>query len=153
MAKNKNALFLTVGRFWEHINGKHKTLQKKHSEGQGFLRTSPTEDNLSPSFWTCFLRKMKHSGRKKHSSLLGVLLAEMPPAPEKTPPVVRNVFEGDETQRKKKALLFVGSAFWRRCPPAPEKTPLVLWGFFSGAESQRKKKALLLVGSAFFWSW
>lgn len=36
----------------------------------------------------------------------------MPPAPPKTSPVVRNVFERDETQRKKKALLFIGSAFF-----------------------------------------
>ena len=52
------------------------------------MRTSPTEDNLSPSFWTCFshyhekvatLRSaffdITHSERKKHSSLLGVLFS------------------------------------------------------------------------------
>ena len=32
MAKNKNAMFLSVVRFWEHINGKHKTLQKSFDE-------------------------------------------------------------------------------------------------------------------------
>ena len=114
-----------------------------------FIEKSPTEDNLSLNFWTCFLRKMKHSGRKKHSSLLGVLLAEMPPAPEKTPPVVRNVFEGDETQRKKKSTPLCWECFLTEMPPGSKKTSLVLRGFFSGAESQRKKKALLFVGSAF----
>ena len=99
MAKNKNALFLTVGRFLEHINGKHKTLQKNTPKVRAFfLRKSPTEDNLSPNFWTCFshyhekvatLRNaffdITHSGRKKHSSLLGALLAEMPPSSKKHP--------------------------------------------------------------------
>ena len=131
MAKNKNALFLSVGRFWEHINGKHKTLQKKHSEGQGFLRTSPTEDNLSPSFWTCFshyhekvatLRSaffdITHSERKKHSSLLGVLLTEMPPAPKKTPPVVRDVFFGADNQIRTGDLVLIKDVLYpkkRKC--------------------------------------
>ena len=88
MAKNKNALFLSVGRFWKHINGKHKTLQKNTPKVRVFIEKSPTEDNLSPSFWTCFshyhekvatLRSaffdITHSERKKHSSLLGVLFS------------------------------------------------------------------------------
>ena len=33
------------------------------------------------------------------------------PGSQKTSLVVRDVFDGDETQRKKKALLFIGSAF------------------------------------------
>ena len=100
------------------------------------MRTSPTEDNLSPSFWTCFshyhekvatLRSaffdITHSERKKHSSLLGVLFDGDAPAPKKTSLVVRDVFEGDETQRKKKALLFVWSAFDGDAPRLQKKRP------------------------------
>lgn len=80
-----------------------------------FIEKSPTEDNLSPSFWTCFshyhekvatLRSaffdITHSERKKHSSLLGVLFDGDAPAPKKTSLVVRDVFGGDAPQLQKK---------------------------------------------------
>ena len=101
------------------------------------MRKSPTEDNLSPNFWTCFshyhekvatLRNaffdITHSGRKKHSSLLGALLAEMPPA-QKNTPRCKGRFRG-------------------RCPPAPKKTSLVVRDVFFGADNQIRTGDLVL---------
>ena len=45
------------------------------------------------------------------------------PGSKKTSLVVRDVFEGDETQRKKKTLLFVGSAFDGDAPQLQKKRP------------------------------
>ena len=102
-----------------------------------FIEKSPTEENLSPSFWTCFshyhekvatLRNaffdITHSGRKKHSSLLGALLAEMPPA-QKNTPRCKGRFRG-------------------RCPPAPKKTSLVVRDVFDGDAPQLKKTSLVV---------
>ena len=129
------------------------------------MRTSPTEDNLSPSFWTCFshyhekvatLRSaffdITHSERKKHSSLLGVLLTEMPPAPKKKHSSLLGVLlrEMKHSGRKKHSSLL--GVLLTEMPPAPKKTSLVVRNVFEGDETQRKKKALLFVGSAFFWS-
>ena len=103
-----------------------KLYNKKHSEGQGFLRTSPTEDNLSPSFWTCFshyhekvatLRNaffdITHSGRKKHSSLLGVLLREMKHSGRKKHSSLLGVlFDGDAPSSRKNVPRCKGRFFW-----------------------------------------
>ena len=54
-------------------------------------------------------------------------------------------FEENETQRKKKALLFVGSAFGGDAPQL-QKNALVVRNVFEGDETQRKKKHSSLLG-------
>ena len=84
-----------------------------------FIEKSPTEDNLSLNFWTCFSHYHEKVATLRNAFLI-LLIAK-----EKSTPLCWSAFDGD-------------------APPAPKKTSLVVRDVFFGADNQIRTGDLVL---------